>query len=281
MTALAGAVVGVIAATGVCLAILGATGVTVNEHPERTVDWSTLGWRAALVVFAGVVVWVVTGWPAAGGLAAASTGIAPMLAGSRRRRRELEERTESLAAWAEMLRDTISAHAGLREAIAVTARVAPPAIRQHVQALSVRAERESLPVALGRFASDVDDPVADLIVTALVIAAERQAQRLSDLLSEIASSARQQAAMRMRIETGRARTYASSRALVVITLGLAVSLLLFSPKFMSPYDSATGQLVMLGIGALFAGALWGLVRMSRPVPPARLLATPADRGVTR
>ncbi|MCU1368650.1 MAG: putative integral rane protein [Ilumatobacteraceae bacterium] len=279
MTALAGAVVGVIAAIGVWIAILGATGVTINEHHKRTIDWSTLGWRAALIAFAAAVVWVVTSWPAAGGLAAAATGIAPMLIGSRRRRRELEERTESLASWAEMLRDTISAHAGLREAIAVTARVAPPPIRREVQALSVRAERESLPVALRRFGSEVDDPVADLIVTALVIAAERQAQRLSDLLSEIATSARQQAAMRMRIETGRARTYASSRVLVVITLGLAVLLLLFSPKFMSPYDSATGQLVMLGIGALFAGALWGLVRMSRPAPAPRLLATPTDGGV--
>ncbi|MCU1395313.1 MAG: putative integral rane protein [Ilumatobacteraceae bacterium] len=276
MTALAGAVVGVISAIGVWIAILGATGVTVNEHPKTSIEWSTVGWRAALVVFAAAVVWAVTGWPAAGGLAGAATGIAPMLSGSRRRRRELEERTESLASWAEMLRDTISAHAGLREAIAVTARVAPPAIRREVQALSVRAERESLPVALRRFASEVDDPVADLIVTALVIAAERQAQRLSDLLSEIAASARQQAAMRMRIETGRARTYASSRALVVITLGLAVLLLLFSPRFMSPYDSVTGQQVMLGIGALFAGALWGLVRMSRPAPAPRLLATIED-----
>ena len=278
MTALAGAIVGVIAAVGVWIAVLGATGVSVTEHPRRTVDWPTVGWRAALVVFAGAVVWVITGWPAAGGLAGAATAIAPMLIGSRRRRRELEERTEGLASWAEMLRDTISAHAGLREAIAVTARVAPTPIRRQVQALSVRAERESLPVALRRFASEVEDPVADLIVTALVIAAERQAQRLSDLLAEIAASARQQAAMRMRIETGRARTYASSRALVVITLGLAVSLMLFSPKFMSPYDSATGQLVMLGIGALFAGALWGLVRMSRPAPAPRLLATAVGEG---
>jgi hypothetical protein len=64
----------------------------------------------------------------------------------------------------------------------------------------------------------------------------------------------------------------------VITLGLAVMLMLFSPKFMSPYDSAAGQLVMLGIGALFAGALWGLVRMSRPAPAPRLLATTVGEG---
>ena len=140
-------------------------------------------------------------------------------------RDRLNARSEALAVWAEMLRDTIAAHAGLREAIAVTARVAPLPIRAEVQALAVRAEREPLTVALRRFAVEVADPVADLIVAALVIAADRQAHRLAELLSQIAAAAREQAAMRIRVETGRARTYASSRALVAITFGLAVVLL--------------------------------------------------------
>ena len=93
---------------------------------------------------AAVAGWVVTGWPAAGVLAGAAAGVAPMLVGTRRRRDRLNARSEALAAWAEMLRDTIAAHAGLREAIAVTARVAPVPIRAEVQALAVRAEREPL-----------------------------------------------------------------------------------------------------------------------------------------
>ena len=130
-----------------------------------------------------VVGWVVTGWPAAGVLAGAAAGVAPMLVGHAvDSARRLKARSEALASWAEMLRDTIASHAGLREAIAVTARVAPAPIRSEVQALAVRAERESLTMALRRFAVDVADPVADLIVAALVIAAERQAQRLAELL---------------------------------------------------------------------------------------------------
>ena len=204
-----------------------------------------------------------------------------MLVGTRRRRDRLNARSEALAAWAEMLRDTIAAHAGLHEAIAVTARVAPQPIRAEVQALAVRAEREPLTVALRRFAVEVADPVADLIVAALVIAAERQAQRLAELLSQIAAAAREQAAMRMRVETGRARTYASSQALVAITFGLAVVLLVFSPTFMEPYDSATGQVVLIAIGALFAGALWGLVLLGRPAATPRLLAGIEDDGTRR
>jgi Flp pilus assembly protein TadB len=273
MRTLAGAVVGVLVAAGCWLAIAGVVGAADRGGGRRQpVPWEQLWWRAGLVVGATAVGWASTGWPAAGVIAGAAAGVVPMLAGTRHRRDRLNARSDALAVWAEMLRDTIAAHAGLREAIAVTARVAPPPIRAEVQALSVRAEREPLTSALRRFAVEVADPVADLIVAALVIAADRQAHRLSELLSHIATAAREQAAMRLRVETGRARTYASSRALVAITFGLAVALLLFSPTFMEPYDTATGQIVLIGIGALFAGALWSLVLLGRPAVAPRLLA---------
>ena len=71
---------------------------------------------------------------------------------------------------------------------------------------------------------------------------------------------------------GRAQTYASARALVVITLVMVVVLLVASPDFMEPYDSLGGQFVLLVAGGLFAGAVWSLVVMSRPVPVPRVLA---------
>jgi tight adherence protein B len=273
MRTVAGAIVGVLAATGAWLAVAGATGVAARQREQRRPKaWDQLWWRAAFIAAAAVAGWAVTGWPAAGALAGAASAVAPMLVGTRRLRQQANERSEALAVWAEMLRDTIAAHAGLREAIAVTARVAPLPIRAEVQALTVRAEREPLTVALRRFAVEVADPVADLIVAALVIAADRQAHRLAELLSQIAASAREHAAMRLRVETGRARTYASSRALVAITFGLAVVLLVFSPTFMEPYETVTGQLVLVAISALFAGALWSLLLLGRPAVAPRLLA---------
>ena len=41
---------------------------------------------------------------------------------------------------------------------------------------------------------------------------------------------------------------------------------------MEPYDSLGGQVVLIVIGALFAGALWALVQLGRPAVPPRLLA---------
>lgn len=281
MRTLAGAVTGLLFAVGLWIAIAGFRGITQRSTVRRSISWDQLWWRGGLVVAAAAAGWALTGWPAAGVLAGGAAAVAPLLSGTRRRRDELNAKSEALASWAEMLRDTITAHAGLREAIALTARVAPAPIRKEVQLLAVRAERESLSTALRRFAVEVADPVADLIVASLVIAAERQAQRLAELLTQIAGSAREQSAMRLRVETGRARTYASSRALVAITFGLAVILLVFSPTFMSPYDSATGQIVLMAIGGLFAGALWALVQLGRPVTPPRLLAGIEDERVGR
>ena len=272
MRTLAGAMIGMLAATGVWVAIVGWRGMAVrpNRRPISVSD--DVWWRACVVLAALLAGWALTGWPAAGVIAGAVAAVVPMLFGIGRRRKELNDRTEALASWAEMLRDSISSHAGLREAISVTARVAPLPIRSEVQELAVRAERESLGVALRRFGQQVDDPLADLIVAAMVIAAERQAQRLADLLTQIADAAREMSGMRLRVETGRARTYTSSKVLVMFTFGLAIALLLFAPEFMAPYDTATGQLVMVGIGGLFCAALWSLVVLGRPAQTPRLFA---------
>jgi Flp pilus assembly protein TadB len=269
---LIGAFVGLLAGVGVWIAIAGAVGVRVPDRPRVDVDWNRLALRAGLVAVAWGVSWALTGWPTAGVIGAAVAMTLPMLVSAREARAAALEKTAALATWAEMLRDTMSGHAGLNQAIAVTANVAPQSIRAEVRALAVRAERQSLSMALRTFAADVANPVADLIVAALVIADERQARDLPRLLSEIAASAREQAAMRMRVEAGRARTYAQSQALVGITLSLVILLLLFSPEFLQPFDSFGGQMVLAVIGALFASALFGLVELGRPVETPRLLA---------
>jgi tight adherence protein B len=224
-------------------------------------------------------VWLWTGWPMAGASVAAVALMVPVFMKARTLRAEQLERSDALATWAEMLRDTIASHAGLRQAILLTSNVAPLQLREELRRLAIRTDRMSLPEALRTFASEVEDPVADLIVAALVIADENQARNLTELLSEIASSARQQSAMRRRIETGRARTYASSKWIVIITFALAGGLILFTPQFLEPYDSFGGQIVLAMIGALFAGAVWSLISLSKPESQPRLLAgVEADGG---
>ena len=67
---------------------------------------------------------------------------------------------------------------------------------------------------------------------------------------------------------------ASRRSLQLwrITGTMVVVLAVGSPEFMAPYDTAWGQVVLGIAGALFAGAVWGLIGLSRPVPEPRVLA---------
>lgn len=269
-----GAGLAMLAAAGVWLMVAGWMGQPVREtqRPLPTVDGRRVVRSGGLAAAVFAVVWAVTGWPAAGIALGAVAVMVPMFMETRRQRQQAAARTEALASWAEMLRDTMAAHAGLNQAIAATASVAPAAIQSQVRRLAIRSSQMPLGRALRLFAADIADPVADLIVAAMTIADQQQAQKLPELLGGVAKAAREQTAMRLRVEARRAQTYASARALVVITLVMVVVLLVASPDFMEPYDSLTGQLVLLMAGGLFAGAVWSLMVMSRPVPVPRVLA---------
>jgi len=171
-----------------------------------------------------------------------------------------------------MLRDTLAGAAGLEQAIVASAPVAPLPIRAEVLRLAAALERDRLAEALRRFAEEVADPTCDLVVAALVLAADHQAQHLGELLGSLARSARDQAGMRLRIEATRARSRTSVKVIVGATVGLCLLIALFDRSFLAPYSSALGQLVLLVIGAIFAAAFAWLSKMTRPLLPERFLA---------
>ena len=230
--------------------------------------------RLASVMGAVVVVGALTGWPVAAVLAGLSAWALPsVLGGARDRAREVA-RTEAIAGWAEMLRDTLSAAAGLEQAIVGTATVAPLPIRDEVITLAGRLEAERLVPVLRRFADDLADPTGDLVVAALVLAAGHEARRLSELLGSLAAAARDQAAMQLRIEAGRARIRTSTRVVVGSTLVFAAGLILLNRSYLEPFSTPLGQAVLAVIGLIFGLAFWWLDRMGRPSVPERFLASP-------
>lgn len=232
--------------------------------------------RALVAVLAGVAAGVATGWVVAAVAVAALVGVAPRLLGGRSDQVRVVARIEAIATWTEMLRDTLSAAAGIEQAILATADLAPEPIHAEVSALAARLEDgRSLPVALREFAADVDDPTCDLVVTALLLAAEQQARQLADLLGQLATAARGQVAMRLRVEAGRARTRTSVRVIVTTTSAFAAGLVLLNRDYLAPYDTTSGQAVLLVVVALFAAGFWWLDRMSRVSPVGRVLSTRA------
>lgn len=229
--------------------------------------------RLGIAVGAGLLAGTVTGWVVGGALTVGAVWFLPRLVGPDRAHVRRVARIEAVASWTEMLRDTLSAAAGLEQAILATAPLAPAAVRGEVTTLASRLENgHRLAPALRLLAEDLADPTADLVIASLVLAAEHQARQLGELLSSLAVTARGQAAMRMRVEIGRARTRTSVRVIVATTLTFAAGVVVLNRAYLTVYDSPLGQVVLLVIGGLFAGGFAWLSHIATSGTTARILS---------
>lgn len=261
---------------GAFLVLAGLSGrqVFAARQPGRAARLATgLGpARLGAAVAVGGAVLVVTGWPVGGLLAAAATVAGPRLLGGRSSREASIARTEAIAAWTEMVRDSIAAASGLEEAILATAGVAPAAIRPEVTVLVRRLEHQGLSDALGGFGDDVSHPSADLVVAALSIAARMEASDMTGLLSRLADAIRGEARMRIRVEVGRTRVRTATKVIVGV-MGATIALLtVLNRSYLVAYDSPGGQLMLLVVGAIFATGGWMLLHMSELDMPERFSA---------
>jgi tight adherence protein B len=238
------------------------------------VEWPVL--RLGLAAGAGMVVGLVTRWPVGAAAAAMFGALAPELVGGARARQAETARIEAAAVWVELLRDTLAGAAGIEQAITASAAAAPAPIRAQVTELAVRLQRERLVPALRAFAEEMADPTVDLVVVALTLASQRRARRLGELLGTLAQTTRDHVTMRLRVEASRARLRTSVRVIVGTTLAVMVGLIILNRGYLSPYDSALGQLVLAVIAALFAAAMWWLARLGRMETPERLALPTAD-----
>lgn len=226
----------------------------------------------------GLIVLALTRWPVAGLLGALAAGFAPSViatAGSS----NITRRVEAVATWTELLRDTLSASAGLGEGIQATAAVAPTAIRTEVQRLANRLSGGvAMSTALRRFAAEVDDSSCDLVASALMLAATARTQKLADLLSALADSTREEVSMRLRIEAGRASARSSVRSVVVFSGLFMGGLTVLAHSYLMPLASPTGEVVLLAVGACYASGIVLMLRLVRPRPTPRILAMPDELG---
>jgi Flp pilus assembly protein TadB len=129
-----------------------------------------------------------------------------------------------------------------------------------------------MPEALRRFADDLADPGADLIIAALMINAQLRGPGLRDLLGALSRSVREELDVRRKVNAQRRSTRRGAQIVVGISVGLALGLALFNHAYVQVYDSVAGQLVLCVVVALYAvGVVWMRALARFPVPE-RLLA---------
>ena len=236
--------------------------------------------RVAGCVAAFVIVGVVTGWIVGGVLAALTVLALPGVLGGRSQRERAIARTEAIASWTEMIRDSIVAASGLEEAIIATSNVAPRPIEPEVRRLVHRLEHQRLPDALVAFGNDLDHPSGDLVVAALVIAARMEASDLSGLLSRLAEATRGEARMRIRVEVGRTRVRTATKVIVGVVIAAVAFLTLVNRDYLEVYDSPGGQIVLAFVGAIFATGGWLLTRMAHIELPDRFTTRSSSPSLT-
>ncbi len=244
-------------------------------EPQRSTladRFDRLGLRAATATLAGLLLAVMTGWPIGTLLAAAAGFLAPSMLGGKTQRDLRRARLDAIATWTEQLRDVMAAASGLEQAVINTAPYAPPALRSEVNRLASSLESgTSMRTALRRFASQLDDPAGDLVVAALILASEGSPRQLGDLLSRLAATSREEVKMRLRIETGRARTRSSVKVVTAVTIAFSFGLVILNPEYVAAYRSVTGQLVLLAVAGFFGSAYWWLARAGRNTTTSRFL----------
>lgn len=247
-----------------------------TESTSRRSSVGTLRRRRdlALAGIAGLVALVVTRWPVAVPLAMLAVLGSRGVAGGATR--STIERLDAIAAWTEMLRDTLAGASGLTQALVATAGTAPKPVGAEIRALAGKLTA-GVPIedALRELADEIADPAADMVVASLVMASRERAQRLGDLLGALAQAIREEVAMRLGIESSRAASQTAVRMITGFSLGLFGLMCVFARAYLAPYESASGQVMLGVVGLVFALGLWLMSVMVRPRPFARLLLSEA------
>jgi hypothetical protein len=268
----AGVLAGLGFGAGLLLVLAGWRGWAPRPRRAWPVPWARLGAGVAT----GLAVLVVTRWLAVAVALGVAAGCWRQLFGGARAARASIERLQALAAWTESLRDLVATGARLPEALPASRAAAGASLEQPLTSLVERLRsREPLDSALHAFAADLDDVSADLVVAALLLNSGAQGRQLHAVLSALARSARQELTVRRAVEAERRSTRRGVRIVLVVTVTMALGLKVLNPGYVAPYHTATGQLVLAVVVAVFAAGFGWLQQLARLPMAGRFLVTTA------
>lgn len=269
MTELLAALAAIAGAGGVAFTLAGLTHRPAAEPRVRPKGrlrlWSrfdrTRRRRLGAAAVAGLAVLLVTGWPVAAlAIAAGAYALPPMLSGREPVRRIA--RLEALEQWVRRLAEVMGASRGLEQTLTDSLSVAPDPIRAPIQVLAERLNnRANTEFALRGFAEDLDDPIGDLITTALILAAKRRGPGTRQALTALADAVSAEVIVRREVEAERASLHTTLIVIIISVAGLSAFLVL-SPTISAPYGTPAGQLVLAAVAGLYAIGLAWMKRLS-------------------
>ena len=259
----------------------------VSFLPERSSSVRSSSRRGATPLLlgalaAGVVVLLVTGWPAAALGAAGGVVFIPKVLGGGQAAKRLIATSEALADWTRRLADLISSGAAgsTRDALRRSLSSVPEPLAPAVTNLVTRMGPQGTETALRQFAREIDDPAAEKIAMVLILRERNGGPGLAEVLTALAADLDDRSRMVREVEAERAKPRSNMRTIVVVTLVLVVGMTLFARTFLSGYSTPVGQIALLAVVAIFATSLRWMRRLSEPVKPPRVLFDPAPAPVS-
>lgn len=240
-----------------------------QQASERLLLWIVAAFAVASAV------WAWTSWPVGGMWAFAGVMAVPLMRPEGHSATDEIAKVEAIATWTEQIRDTMNASAGLQQSLVATAANGPQVIRHELRNFARRAPRGDLAGALRDLGSDLDHPSADLVIAGLVSATELDAGRLVPLLSRLASSIRDEAYMRVRVEVSRARVRTSMKIVGFFVTLTMLMMIVTGRDLLSGYKSVMGQIWLLVVGGVVVLAVWSTRKLAEIPQPERFVARKA------
>lgn len=186
---------------------------------------------------------------------------------------------EALEEWIRGLAGVLTAGVGLEQALNVSLRSTPEAIRPEVATLVARLRaRWRTEDALRAFADDIDDATGDLVASNLILGARRRGSGLAAVLEALSETVAADVRSRRAIEADRAKPRAGARQVTIILILALTGFALFTPYF-DPLFTPVGQVVAAGLLSSYVVILTWMRRMTTGEPLPRFLGVSARRGV--
>lgn len=182
------------------------------------------------------------------------------------------QQLEALDRWVRTLSAALPTGKSIPDAIRLSRRTAPEELEAELGVLVARLNnRWETRDALMRFADALDNPDADGVVAALILASNRGSNGAAITLTALADSLQAQLKGRREVETERAKPYTVVRQVTLVTAVTMALALVFGRGFFAPYGTPVGQLLLAALIAAYLGSLLVMRRRARPRPRERIL----------
>lgn len=244
-----------------------ASDVSERDYSLYSAGWGVCGFLVAALILRWTLVALVVGL-----LAACAPTLFYARRGERRRARLQADLVEAIG----LLRDAIRAGLSPGAAFAGLADHGPEGLRREFARLVAETRIVGPAAALEALQSRLADPLADYVVTALILSDALGGRTLSPVLDQLARSARAELGVLDELRAYQSRTVTQARFLAALPVVVLAAVRSVAPEYLAVFDGP-GQLLLAACGLSVALGYALMARITRVGGDERLFGAGGNR----